>query len=324
MSRFNKNKPLRYFVGLGVVIVLLEVLLNLFPIVFSNLTERVRIKSAMFQNRNSTQILFLGSSRFNDAIAPKKIVQFLENNNDIKLRAFNGAFAWNNIQNLDFFFNKAIGKPGLDVVVIEVSPFHLFFENKEELEQEGIDAVEYKLQNYLAEHLKLARWRRSFRVENLIKTPFIVFSDYLDGTEIYRTNLIQDVLDNKGYQFTDSIRKLWQPGLIVPNQPMSGYGEDSVMHILQNIVKLSEKHNVDLLFVIPPTVNERNEKENSKETLDFYQNVANNTGHTILNYGTLNISENLFSDKDSHLNKEGRSYFSSSLAEVIAKYYPNP
>lgn len=318
-----KNKPLRYFIGLGVVFVLFELFLMASPTVFSNLTERINLKSAMFQFRDTTQVLFLGSSRFKDGISPKLVSKAIQQRYNTQINAFNGALTGTNIQKLEIFFNRSVAKPGLDLVVIEVSYPHLAFDENFSMDEKPAESFEEELQNGLIENVKLAAWRKSFRIENFIKSPAILFADYLEGSELYRAHLVKDFLDNTPYQYTAADHKLWQPLVIEPNQPMGDDGGDCVMHVLQDIVKLSKKNEVDLLFVIPPLVNDRKEKETNEEAMVFYQNVANKTGCSILNYGALDIPEAVFADQDSHMNKEGRHLFSHAIAEPIANYFLN-
>lgn len=321
MIRFFKDKPIRYFVGLGIVFVLFELVLMSSPTVFSNLTERINLKSAMFQYRDTTQILFLGSSRFKDGISPKLVSRVLQEKCSQEIKAFNGALTGTNIQKLEIFFKRSVTKPGLDLVVIEVSYPHFAFDENFTMEIKPAEGFEEELQNGLMENIKLAAWRKSFRIENFIKAPAILFADYLEGSELYRAHLVKDFLDTTPYQYTEADHKLWQPLVIKPNQPIGNDGGDNSVRILQDIVKLAKKHDVDLLFVIPPLVNDRKTEETSEKAMVFYQNIANKTGHPILNYGALNIPEKVFSDQDSHMNKEGRHLFSNAIAQPIANYY---
>ena len=170
---------------------------------------------------------------------------------------------------------------------------------------------------------KTANWRKSFRIENFIKAPAIVAADYLEGSELYRAHLIKDLLDTTPYAYSDADKFMWQPAIVKPVGGTGDDGGDCVMHILQDISALARKQQVDILFVVPPLMSKRRLTENTAEAKLFYQTIANKTGHQIVHYGDLDLPTRIFSDQDSHMNKEGRHLFSNVMADLLSTIFQN-
>ncbi len=323
MRFFIQNKTSRYFFGLFIIFVLIEVVVRFSPTVFSNLTERIHLKSAMFEYRDTTEVLFLGSSRFKDGLSPKIIEKQIKDSLGLSIKAFNGALTGTNVQQLDYFFKKAITKKGLRLVVVEISFPQLYFDETYQNPDPEKIGVEEHLQNGIMDHLKLAAWRKSFRIENLIKAPAILATDFLEGSELDRSNFISDYFNKTTFKFTKTHQEQWRPKVILPQGEPDGDGGDCSMHILQDIARLAKENNVKLLLVIPPVINARSSAESTPEVKKIYQTAATKMGMEIWDYGDIKISEKYFSDQDSHLNIEGRFVFShiigSKIGSIIQK-----
>jgi hypothetical protein len=316
----NWNKPALYFSYLVATLIVFEVFLIYSSFIFSNLTDRIRLKSAMFEYRDSTEILFIGSSRFKDGISPKIVSEVFNKNGNVRWSAFNGATTGTNMNRLEYFFNNSVVKPGLVTIIIEISLPQL---------SEGILGFnseaeprdfEEKLQQTLSSNLRLSEYRKSFRLEHLMYAPAIVGASYFEGSELFRKNIIPDLLSEDKFNLSEERLNKWQPVLIHPTKEEVTKG-DRILDAFSRMSDLAFKKNVNLLFVIPPIVNQRNKKENTKEVLDLYQKIATVSKRPIYNYGNLPIPESNFRDKDSHLNKEGRVVFSTALARVIKESY---
>jgi hypothetical protein len=316
-NKFKKwSKPARYFSYLLVTLIIFEAFLIFSSAIFSNLTDRIRLKSTMFNFRNPTEILFIGSSRFKDGISPKIVSEVFNKNRTVKWSAFNGATTGTNLNRLEYFFNKTVVKPGLTNIIIEISLPQLM---EGEL---GFNATaepkdfEEKLQLTLSSNLRMSKYRKSFRLEHLMYAPVILGASHLEGSELFRKNIIQDLLSDDKFDLSDERLNKWQATLIYPTEEEVGKG-DRILDAFSRMSDLAFEKNVNMLLVIPPTINQRNNVENTKEALDLYQKISTVSKRPVYNYGNLQIPESNFRDKDSHLNKEGRVIFSTVLAGVI-------
>lgn len=312
----SKRKSLCYFGFLFIILISLELLFNFSSVIFSNTTDRVKLKSAMFEFRGETEVLFLGSSRFKDGISPKLYSRHLLETSVKDWRGFNGAITGANIERLEYFFNKAVEKEGLKYIVIEVSMPQLS-RKTEDVEAELKD-LDSKLSDFFAEKSKLVKWRKSLRFDNLKNIPAIVFSDYMEGSELYRKGAFSDFFDDDKVIVDTSILSTWEPSIIYPNnETFQNEKHNFVLRAFQKMVDKAKAKNVHVVLVIPPLVNDKKIKESEKEILDLYQSVANLTQSKIFNFAELNIPETYFRDKDSHLNKEGRYLFSIRIADLM-------
>ena len=316
------KKSVIYFLIMGSIVLSLELLLYFTPFIFSNLTERVKLMSAMFNYRSDTEILFLGSSRFKDGISPSVVMDNINDSLKTDWKGFNGAITGADIYQLDYFFKRAIHKKGLKILVIEMSLPQLNADIPPHTIHQPPTDLEGNIQQVLSENLRLARWRKSFRLENLKNIPAILAADQLDGSELYRTNILGDFISNDSFKIDGELKRQWKPTVIRPVL-ISDEGSHEALKIFDNIAKTSRQAGVDILFVVPPLVNSSNMNETTQDILTLYQQIAYKTGTPIVNFSGLDLSENLFRDQDSHLNKEGRFVFSTMLSTVIISSIQN-
>ncbi len=321
-SSNSKQKALPYFGFLLVIFIALELLFNTASVIFSNTTSRVRLKSAMFEFRGDTEVLFLGSSRFKDGISPDLYSKHFLEISGKNWRSFNGAITGANIERLDYFFNKAIQKKGLKYVVIEVSMPQLSRKKEDIIATEKDKDLDAKLSGFFAEKSKLIQWRKALRLDNLKNAPAILFSDYMQGSELYRQGIVSDLFNDKKTSVNKELLKPWTPLVIAPNtQHMSIDTADYsvVFNSFKNIMQKAKANKVNVLLVVPPLANNKKKEESHKEVLNLYQKLANVTQQKIYNFALLDISERYFRDKDSHLNKQGRDLFSVRVANLMAQ-----
>lgn len=317
------TKPAKYFLGILIVFLVFELLFNCFSNIFSNTTDRIRLKSAMFDYRDKTEILFLGSSRFKDGISPNLFCVHLDSISKIEMRGFNGAITGANIERLEFFFNKAVEKTGVEHIVIEISRPQLK-RKKEDIKstEEETEDLDSKISTVLENNSKLILWRKSLRFDNLKNIPAILFANHMEGSELYKKDAFSDYTKSIKSKLTPETKETWKYETITPSEVTTVSDSDKIIYDTFNrIVKKAKEYHVNISFIIPPLVNESKMKETSLDAKKRFQNLSNITKTVIYNFSTANIDESFFRDKDSHLNKEGRYIFSSMLAELFNNEY---
>lgn len=288
----------------------------------------------MFSYRPQTEILFLGSSRFSDGVSAKVFREQLEHSGET-LKAFNGGITGATMERLKYFFDTAIEKEGIKYIIIEISrPQLKRIPLDVQTDDEDGDKVETELANFFEKHSKLVRWRKSLCIDNLKNAPIILFSNHLEGSELFRRGGFSDLIEDEKAIVDAAVLKTWQPYVIEPNTlnihideiALNAHEEsknagvvdyDFMVPIFKEVVKKSKQKNVEIILVVPPLVNKSLEKEHNKEFLDLYQALANETGFSIYDFTAIKIPETYFRDKDSHLNKTGRDLFSTKLAELM-------
>jgi len=289
----------------------------------------------MFTNKDKTEILFLGSSRFSDGVSAKVFREQLESS-ELHIKAFNGGITGATMERLQYFFDEAIKKEGLKHIIVEISrPQLKKTASTPEIDtEENIDEIEDELAGFFEEHSKLIRWRKSLRIDNLKNIPIIAFSKHLEGSEVFRRGGFSEIFSDNKTTVDQTVLSTWNPSVIAPNElnitvdevalnSNEKYQKSSIIDysfitsILNDVVKKAKEKHVEIIFVVPPLVNKRLKEEHNKEFLDLYQSIANNTGISMYDFTAIDIPENYFRDKDSHLNKAGRDLFSVKLAEIM-------
>lgn len=316
VTNTTRKKAIKYFIYLGATFILIEIFLYATPFIFANLIDRARLKSAMFNFRDETEILFLGSSRSQDGISPKVIEQNLKGSTIETWKGFNGSITGANIHRLKEIFDRTIEKEGLKLVVIEISVPQL---NEQEIyTSTSTDSLDFEgqLHEVVADKMKLIEWRKAFRMDNLKNAPAILAADQLEGSEFFRANALKDFFSSDEFELSVTQQEAWQPTKFAPIDSASS-SASNVPKIINELTSKAQKLGVKTLLVIPPLVNKRYETEHTPEVIQLYQEIANATGKTIINFSDAKVSESLFRDKDSHLNKEGRFVYSTMLAQVI-------
>ncbi|MDH5719795.1 MAG: hypothetical protein OEZ13_04145 [Spirochaetia bacterium] len=318
MRKRDKQKIIFYFLGLALFFLSLEGFFRIFPDIFSNLTERVKLKSAMYMRRKPTPILFYGSSRFKDGISPKVITKRLENTTTQQYESFNAAITGTDIYRLEWFVKRVVENKNLKIFILEISP-PMFVEGDHGFENKNQDteSVEDFLSERLKENFSIVEWRKSLKINILIRSAALLGANYFEGSELFRRGAVSDFFKSDKIKMTENIKISWTPQIIKART-----NNDAVVSketkLYQDISKIMQKNRIKLFFVIPPLTIKKQNEECNKSEIEKYKNIANATGVNIFNFGCLDLEEKYFID-DSHLSHLGRHYFSEILAIKIAE-----
>ncbi len=310
-----------YFLLIGLIFILIEIIFSCFSDIFSSTTDRIKLKSAMFDYRKETEILCLGSSRLKAAFSPKIFTKQIKDQTGVEWSGFNGAITGANIERLEYFFNKAISKKGLKYIILEISKPQLSRKKTDIEAEKKAEDWDSKIASQVEKFSNLIAYRKSIRIDNLKNVPAIIFSDYLQGSELYKKGAISDLYVNGETEINEATIKLWEPTVYLPSPNTTELitESDILFYTFKKIVAKAKQNNVKLFFTIPPLVNNAKVKETTPKTHQRYQKLANITGHKIYNFSTKNIPELYFRDKDSHFNKKGKYLFSIMLAKLMIK-----
>ena len=273
----------------------------------------------MFQHRDQTEVLFLGTSRFMDGVSPKIVMINVNKSFNSKWSGFNAGTTGSNTKRLELLFNRAIEKEGLKNIVIEISLPQIKGGSLGFGTIEDSTDFEGTLQNLVIENSNLVKWRKSFRIQSLVNMGAILASNQLQGSEIFRKSFVKDYLKKDKIQTSNKEMIKLKPTKIIPTDEIITASKTEFEETILRMQKTAEDKKVNLTFIIPPLVNKRKAKETQNEVLKQYQRIANITGLLIYNYSDLEFAQSLFRDKDSHLNKHGRFIFSTLLAQSITE-----
>jgi hypothetical protein len=271
-------------------------------------SNRVEFKAALFDGQPETQLLFIGTSRFNDGISPKIVSEVL-NGRGRAWRGFNASTPSSSLEALTHVVKRSRQHPGLMLTVIEVSDRQIARDVGFTISDEGERpeaGIEGTLQHAVATHSAVMRHRRAFVLENVPRWAGLLFAPVFDGSEWFRTNSLFEALRPK----TEIPTEPWQPAPLVSGT--AGAPSD-IVGIYAGIAEQAQ----NVVFVSPPVAPGHHGCSNEMRAL--FAAVADRTHKPMWDFACANVPESFFHDGREHLSDVGRVYFSTALAVLIAK-----
>ncbi|MDH5729193.1 MAG: hypothetical protein OEZ58_09400 [Gammaproteobacteria bacterium] len=321
-----KHKTIAFFVVLAITIASVELLTRLNEASVFSLQENILLKLQMFRLQDKTDILFIGSSRAQDGIEPEVIQHELAQQHSQwkNIKVFNGASPGASLKRLAYVADKALDKPGLKVLGIELSDPQLVNRNWNPsfYSEEPATNVEDFLQKTLAKYSYLVRYRKSFRVNNLLQSPLLIFANYSDGTEWFRRGLITQSWADSETPMDESDRRHWRLHIVKADASQSiGVVENSdAQEVYEAIAEKARQRGVRLFLFVPPLTGVVMQRECSAHHLASYQQFVNLTQAPLIMHACENLRAVFFYPRNrSHLNKIGRTIWSRNLTQILAQ-----
>ncbi|MDH5425313.1 MAG: hypothetical protein OEY29_09985 [Gammaproteobacteria bacterium] len=327
LARKLKNKAALYFLILILIFFLIETTIRFNEDSVFALQEKALVKLQMFVLRKQTDIVFIGSSRTQDGIEPDVITHTLGslNPNLQSINVFNGGSAGSSLDRLAYFADKSLDKPGLKILAVEVSGPQLKDNNWTPSFYSALPATDTEdfLQKKLSEYLYTVRYRKSFRIDSILRSPLLFMANSSDGTEVFRRSNIRQWYADSHIELTDDDRAAWQSSILYPKepaqfssplkQPAQKYAE-----IYLNIAKKAKIKNVKLFLFVPPVTGSVLIEECDNKHRAIYQQVANLTQSPLLLHSCVPLRPAFFYKSDNgHLNKIGRTVWSKKISTDI-------
>jgi hypothetical protein len=317
--RLAANRALHYFLALAAVLLLLEVVVRRHQAVFESLTDRLKLKGAMFNHRRPTEILFLGSSRFADGISVKQALMAFNRAHGTHWRGFNAAITSANLARMEYLWGATVGKKGLALLVVELSPPTLgagpLDFDAPEVDSSPKD-LESRLHLWFAEHSALVRERKAFKIQMLVNLLAIFAADFVEGPEWARRGFLIDLLGGEPTPVLTPGDPTWQAALRAPRRPDPAAQADEAVAVFGRLASSARGRDVKVCFVVPP-LHPAGAAERNPVTIDRFQRIADATGAMVLDFSACPVASRFFVDPNSHLNKEGRVRFSASLGATL-------
>lgn len=310
------RRTLYFFISLIGLIVLLELIARNTAYI-SSLTNRVRLQSTMYTEREPTEVLFIGTSRFKDGLSAKQIQYELNNKYELDWKFFNGGTAGSCVDAILFQTKEALQKEHLKLLVIEVSDpsfiekpyfFHDTIHDK---------TVENTLFNFLYKHLSIVRNRKAFRLQSLKNIFPILLTDHFYGSEWFQPDGLNQILKQDSFPITSSSDEYWQSSLYLPDSNGKVIWPGYYSEIYDSVNANIQRRKIQVIYVIPPLAKSRVKQEIYMD--NKYSTIATVVDQPLHNFCNTIKADKYFGDHDSHLNKEGKYYFSHELSKIIAK-----
>lgn len=167
------RRLLQYAAGVVATLALLECAFRCFEADLAASASRVATKEALLGKQGAVQVLFLGTSRFWDAIAPRRFAAAFPGS-----RAFSLATSGAKLETLEEAAARCAGRPGLRVAFIELSRPQLDPASPPPPAPSGPEGL-------AARASKLIEHRAALRGESLLRLPaLLLFPRRMDGSEV--------------------------------------------------------------------------------------------------------------------------------------------
>ena len=229
-----QNKAILYFIVIISFFIGLELTVRYHEDSVFALQEKALIKLQMFLLRGQTDIVFLGSSRTQDGIEPDVISKALADSDPAlkNIRVFNASSASASLDKLHFLAIRALDKPGLSIMAIEVSQPQLrdiIWTSSFYSEEPAKDTEDF-LQKALSKYSYIIRYRKSLRLGNILRSPVLMMADYSDGTEIFRRGNAKQWMADSHIDLTDEDKRHWRSDLFTPPVGKPGARSDKYIN----------------------------------------------------------------------------------------------
>lgn len=324
----TRNQWVRYFIALFVLIVLVESFIRSNEKSVFSLQDGQLIKLQMFALRDTTEILFFGTSRTQDSINPSLIAEHLGAANPRwrNAKAFNGAAAGGSLSRLAYSVDMAVKKPGLKLLGIEMSAAQLSdgpwtpVASKEEAVSADLETT---LQQGLAKYSYLIKYRKALRLERAIKLIFLIFPNLDDGTKWF--GQVGGTFKKTMINASDS--QPWNLGEIVP-LPANMDNHHSILpnseryfSVFSQVADAARQHGVQIFLYVPPVRGQPALKECDADHVRTYQAIALKIQAPLLFHSCSESSPSEYFSDDSHLNVRGKSIWSKQVADDLIQLH---
>ncbi len=287
---------------------------------FAAATNRALAKAAILDRHGPVDVIFFGTSRMQDGVAPRLFSEELERLVPGEpVTAFNLAFTSSSLESLEALAARYGHRPGLRLAVIELSGPQL--ENGppvwEGSPPPGTD-VEGRLTGWLHAHVRLLADRQSLVSDNLVRLPSLLwFGGAMDGSETRVLDQLLAFLGRRERAPTDVDPSAWTPRRFTGLPLGEGQGADGLL--VERLARLAHAFAGHAVFVVPPyTRAYEDPRERGPAMKALFAALAARSGAEVWDYSDLDLPRRWFRGK-SHLNREGRAVFSTMLAREVAR-----
>jgi len=319
-----QNKAVLYFIVIIAFFISLELTVRYHEDSVFSLQEKALIKLQMFLLRGQTDIVFLGSSRTQDGIEPDVISKTLADSDPSlnNIRIFNASSASASLDKLHFLAIRALDKPDLKIMAIEVSQPQLkdkSWTSSFYSEEPATDTEDF-LQKALSKYSYIVRYRKSLRLANVLRSPVLMMADYSDGTEIFRRGNAKQWMADSHIDLTEGDKHNWRSDLFIPRADKANTRSDKYINTYLSIADKARQKGVKLILYTPPVTESAMTKECGQTHRATYKELASIINAPIIIHSCEKLRKVFFYKNDhSHLNKIGRTVWSRTLTDQFIK-----
>ncbi|MDC0259402.1 hypothetical protein OAK43_04110 [Verrucomicrobiales bacterium] len=304
---------------------------------FYALSDKVLLKAEIPERSPETKVLFIGSSRFLDAIDHTVFSEVIAERTGNEFKSLNGATTGFDGARFAYFAEIAADSPQLTHVILEASSPSLqdgkldFPDQKSvpevpenERKEVFADIFETHLQDWLTQNIALVKYRKSLRPKVLLKLLVLFTADSIDPNFWMRKGIARNLFGSSEFDVAEDFIDNFKPDVITPTTITESPENLNPNHIYGNLENLStifsKNRNLTVIWVAPPVSKEKRKGNYSEKFTGFYQDIAFRFGSTFYDYAGLGMDEEFLRDP-THLNAKGRALFSTILADQLAGHF---
>lgn len=316
----------RYFLLTVAFFATLEIGVRAHETSVASLQDSALIKLQIFSLRDKTEILFLGSSRSQDGVNPTLVAETLGKLDPQwkNAKAFNAAAPGSGLRRLLYGAEMATKKPGIRLMGVEVSDPYLsdgawtlpFGSEGEAVDLEG------RLQQALSTYSYTIRYRKSFRLDNAIKFPLLIWPNADDGIKWFG-KVGANSFKQSGPVSNDVDSEAWSSLVVAPSpsgntdrNKLLG-GSDRYFSVYRQVAEMARSKGIRLFLYVPP-LREGNAIECDAAHLQTYKAIASEIQAPLLLNSCKDMPAEYFSD-EGHLNRAGMDIWSVQLARDLIR-----
>ena len=319
MEHSSVRRLLLFVGGICIVLAGLEWVVRTHTDLLEALSDRGRMKVAMFAQHPDAQFLILGSSRLEGAVSPvlvsralRRVVPELG-----EVRGFNAAFAGSSLTALTALVPRIAFSDKLRLVMIEISTAQLHMPRPQVEEPSSAGTIEERLAEAV-QHVQFVKYRKAYGYLGYL--PAVVFlGPRLSGWETKAKDQIASWRGREEEEARDFNGTLWGPELILPSSDAQDLDKrsETIVERLVDVARYFQNRGVDVVFIVPPLRGDVDAPEKGK-LVPLLAEVARRTHSEVWNFAPQVLPDILFRD-GSHLGDAGRAHYSQALAAPIAR-----
>jgi hypothetical protein len=326
------SRSWRVATALAVVFLVVEGVFRAGDSVFRAASHRVLSKAELLDRHGSVELLFVGSSRSNDAIAPAVVSHsFNQQHPSILLHGFDLTVRLSSKAIQAYLVDRFAERAALRVVFLEVSapqlaelPLDLPLALSTPLFKSV--PMEVWLTGQLSRAVRMYELRRAFIPENLLGAlSLVTLSPAFDGSEVLGTEFVEAVRGRPSAGVPSKTE--WTPTVVaVPAVNIAAPGEHvlppqvitALAHYKALHTRLSDV-GVRVVFWIPPLRADPLAPERSADYQMLLAEIARTTRAPIWDFAAEPTPSSWMRDAG-HMNLTGKHAFSWSFGQHLAKH----
>jgi len=326
-----KSPLARFLIILVLILLGLELLVRVNGKYFYALSDSMLLNAKILEREPETKILFLGTSRFLDAIDHHLFSKELAAHTGIQLKSLNAATTGLQSERLAWFSKVAVANPGLTHVIIEASPPAMGSDGKLDLPgqvppatnsaENGRfpDRFENRLQTWAMEHIALATYRKALRPKTVIKLFVLYTANLMDPNVWSRKRPLQAIFLPVNETVTPEMVSSLEPVIVDPGPAPASVPTGESFDNLKKIADIFQNSKLKVIWVAPPVSVVQVPANHNPNYTNYYQTIANQVGASFYDYAGQGWDEQYLRDP-SHLGARGRSVFTKVLAAHLARH----